>query len=321
MIATRLTERLGITHPIIQAPMAFAAGGKLAAAVSGAGGLGMIGGAYDPGEWIAEQQDLAGNQSVGCGFITWALRGHPQALEQVLARDPSAIFLSFGDPAEFVPAIQDAKVPLICQVQTLRDAAHAIDLGAEIIVAQGAEAGGHGERRATFTLVPEIADHIARAAPDTLLCAAGGVGDGRGLAAALMLGADGVVVGSRFWASEEALVHPGMLKAALEASGDDTLRSTVTDIMRGYDWPERYTGRVLRNDFMDKWHGDPDGLRIALAQEQPRWQAAMTQGDARTANAFVGEVAGLIRDVKPAAEILRDIVSGAEAALAQKFSV
>lgn len=320
MLSTRLTERLGIDHPIIQAPMAFAAGGRLAAAVSGAGGLGMIGGAYDSGEWIAEQQELAGNQSVGCGFITWKLREHPQALEQVLALDPAAVFLSFGDPAEFLPQIQAAKVPLICQVQTLRDAAHAIDLGAEIIVAQGAEAGGHGEKRATFTLVPEVADHIARQAPEVLLCAAGGVADGRGLAAALMLGADGVVVGSRFWASEEALVHPAMLEAAIKASGDDTLRSTVTDIMRGYDWPRRYTGRVLRNDFTDRWHDDPDGLRAALAEELPRWQAAVAEGDARTANAFVGEVAGLIGAVKPAADILRDIVQGAKVALGQTFT-
>ncbi|MFG6595159.1 NAD(P)H-dependent flavin oxidoreductase [Sulfitobacter sp. 1A13368] len=320
MLTTRLTKRLGIDHPIIQAPMAFAAGGRLAAAVSGAGGLGMIGGAYDAGDWIAEQMDVAGNQSVGCGFITWKLREHPQALEQALDRDPAAIFLSFGDPAEFLPAIRAAKVPLICQVQTLRDAAHAIDLGAEIIVAQGAEAGGHGEKRATFTLVPEVADHIARHAPEVLLCAAGGVADGRGLAAALMLGADGVVVGSRFWASEEALVHPALLDAAIEATGDDTLRSTVTDIMRGYDWPKRYTGRVLRNDFTDCWHKDPDGLRAALAQELPRWQAAVAAGDARTANAFVGEVAGLIGAVSPAADILRDIVQGAEAALVQTFT-
>ena len=320
MLTTRLTKRLGIDHPIIQAPMAFAAGGRLAAAVSGAGGLGMIGGAYDAGDWIAEQMDVAGNQSVGCGFITWKLREHPQALEQALDRDPAAIFLSFGDPAEFLPAIRAAKVPLICQVQTLRDAAHAIDLGAEIIVAQGAEAGGHGEKRATFTLVPEVADHIARHAPEVLLCAAGGVADGRGLAAALMLGADGVVVGSRFWASEEALVHPAMREAALKASGDDTLRSTVTDIMRGYDWPKRYTGRVLRNDFTDRWHNDPEGLRAALAQELPRWQAAVAEGDARTANAFVGEVAGLIGAVSPAADILRDIVQGAEAALGQTFT-
>ncbi len=115
-------------------------------------------------------------------------------------------------------------------------------------------------------------------------------------------------------------MHPAMREAALKASGDDTLRSTVTDIMRGYDWPKRYTGRVLRNDFTDRWHDNPDGLRAALAQELPRWQAAVAAGDARTANAFVGEVAGLIGAVSPAADILRDIVQGAEAALGQTFT-
>lgn len=139
--------------------------------------------------------------------------------------------MKFGDPVDFAPLIRGAGVPLICQVQTLRDARHVIDLGADVIVAQGAEAGGHGEKRATFTLVPEIADAIAAHAPETLLCAAGGVGDGRGLAAALMLGADGVVVGSRFWASQEALVHANMHAAAVKATGDETIRSAAMDIV------------------------------------------------------------------------------------------
>jgi len=100
--------------------------------------------------------------------------------------------------------------------------------------------------------VPEISDYIARHSPDTLLCAAGGIGDGRGLVAALMLGADGVLVGSRFWASQEALVHPNMLQAAIDANGDETIRSTIVDIVRGLDWPERYNARVLKNDFTEK---------------------------------------------------------------------
>tara|TARA_R110002049_G_scaffold44333_6_gene130158 strand:- start:12478 stop:13440 length:963 start_codon:yes stop_codon:yes gene_type:complete len=319
MISTRLTKRLGITHPIIQAPMAYSAGGKLASAVTSAGGLGLIGGAYDDGAWIEAQYDIAGNRAVGCGFITWALHDHPAALDQVLRRDPPAVFLSFGDPAPFVSQIHDAGVPVICQVQTLRDAKHAISLGVEIIVAQGAEAGGHGEGRATFTLVPEIADVIAKTSPDTLLCAAGGVGDGRGLAAALMLGADGVVVGSRFWASEEALVHPEMLKAAVAATGDDTLRTQVTDIVRKIDWPSRYSGRVLRNKFTDKWHQMPEVLRRSLDSEAPRWQAALAEGDAANANVFIGEVAGLIKGPKPAAEIVEDIVRGAEIAMNRRF--
>lgn len=224
MSATKLTDRFGIRYPIIQAPMAFAAGGKLAAAVSSAGGLGFIGGAYGDADWVSEQFNVASNQSVGCGFITWALKNQPDLLGRVLERNPAAVFLSFGDPAPFIDTIKSANVPVICQIQTLRDAKHAIDVGADVIIAQGSEAGGHGEKRATFTLVPEVADYIAQNAPDIILCAAGGIGDGRGLAAALMLGADGVLVGSRFWASNEALVHPKMLQAAIVADGDDTLR-------------------------------------------------------------------------------------------------
>jgi nitronate monooxygenase len=315
MITTRLTERLGIKYPIIQAPMAFAAGGKLAATVSNAGGLGFIGGAYGDASWISEQFDISGNQSVGCGFITWALKNQPHLLDQVLERNPAALFLSFGDPAPFMDLIKLANVPVICQIQTLRDAKHAIDVGADVIVAQGSEAGGHGEKRATFTLVPEVADYISSNAPDTLLCAAGGIADGRGLAAALMLGADGVLIGSRFWASDEALVHPEMLQAAIRANGDETLRTTIVDIIRQLDWPDRYNARILKNNFSDRWHDDIDGLRANIKEETKNWHTALAAGDASTANAFVGEVAGLIHNIKPAANILECIVNEANALL------
>ena len=315
MIRTRLTERFGLTHPVIQAPMALAAGGALAAAVSGAGGLGLIGGGYGDEAWLREQVEAAGNQRVGCGFITWALAERPHLLSLMLDHDPAAVFLSFGDPAPFAPVIAERGVPLICQVQTLSDAKHAIDVGAALIVAQGAEAGGHGEKRATLTLVPEIADYIARHAPDTLLAAAGGIADGRGLAAALMLGADGVLIGSRFWAASEALVHPAMHRAAIEATGDDTIRSSVMDIARHLKWPERYTARVLRNAFTDQWHDDIPGLLANAEAEANRWKAAWAAGDMETANTFVGEAAGLIHGVEPAAAILEGLVAEAEECL------
>ncbi len=301
--------------------MAFAAGGRLASAVSKAGGLGLIGGAYGDEEWISDQFDAAGDEQVGCGFITWSLKEMPQLLDHVLERKPSAVFLSFGNPAQFVEQIKTANLPIICQIQTLRDAKHAIDVGADIIVAQGAEAGGHGEKRATFTLVPEVADYISAHAPDTLLCAAGGVGDGRGLAAALMLGADGVLVGSRFWASKEALVHPKMLQAAIDANGDETIRTNVVDVVRNILWPERYDARILRNEFSDKWHHDIDGLKANLQAESEKWGDALAVGQASIANAFVGEVAGIIRDIKPASEILSDIVCEAEVLLKNDWSV
>ena len=309
---TRLTERLDIAHPVISAPMALAAGGALAAAVSRAGGLGLIGGGYGDRDWLAEQWRAAGNASVGCGFITWALDRDPALLDAVLSRAPRAIFLSFGDPMPYAEAIREAGALLICQVQTKRDGERALDCGTDILVAQGAEAGGHGERRATMTLVPELADLIAARAPETLLCAAGGIADGRGLAAALALGADGALVGSRLWASEEALVHPNMLAAAVAAGGDDTIRSRVMDIARHLDWPERYTARVLKNAFTERWHGDVDGLLALAETEAARWKAAWQSGDVAVANTFVGEAAAMIDGIEPAGALVERMVAEAE---------
>lgn len=311
---TRLTDAFGLTHPIVSAPMAFAAGGRLAAAVTHAGGLGLIGGGYGNAGWLEGAFAEAGNARVGCGFITWKMAETPEVLDQVLARNPAALCLSFGDPAPFADQIAEAGVPLICQVQTLRDAQRAAECEARVIVAQGSEAGGHGERRGTITLVPEVADWLAVHAPDVLLLAAGGIADGRGLAAALMLGADGVLVGSRLWASEEAQVSQAMTDAALGATGDETIRSTVMDAARNLRWPERYTARVLRNPVTDHWHDDPDGLR-ADATAQAEWAKGWTAGDPARANTFVGEATGLIHDRLPVAEIITRMVNEAEALL------
>ena len=315
-ISTRLTERLGITHPVISAPMDVIAGGKLAAAVTSAGGLGFLGGGYtDDDAWFDREFAAAGNQAVGCGFITWALRKRPQVLDQVIARKPKAVFLSFDDPEPFASRIKAAGIPLFCQLQTKADAERALDCGADIIVAQGTEGGGHGGTRATLTLVPEIADLIAKRAPQTLLCAAGGIADGRGLAAALMLGADGVVVGTRFWASQEALVNPRLHEAAVAADGDDTVRQSVLDIVRERDWPSRYTGRVLKNDFVSEWMGREGELKEARAQQIPRFREAAKAGNARVAATIVGEGVGLIHAIEPAGVILERMVAEAEALL------
>jgi nitronate monooxygenase len=317
MIHTRLTDKLGLKHPIFSAPMALAAGGRLAAAVSRAGGLGFVAGGYGDPVWLARELAEAGDAAIGCGLITWALRDKPEALEQVLAHKPRAVFLSFDDPAPYVDAIRAAGATLVCQVQTLADARRAADCGADVLVAQGAAAGGHGEVRTTMTLVPEVADWLASHHPDTLLLAAGGVVDGRGLAAVLMLGADGAVVGSRFWASQESLAHPNMVAEAVSATGDASMRSRVSDVARGLGWPARYSARVLENEFTRRWHRDLDGLRAAAAREGPRWTAAWKAGDVTTANVFVGEATGMIHDVRPAAELLDTMVREATALLAR----
>lgn len=312
-LTTRLTQQLGLLHPIISAPMAFAAGGRLAAAVTAAGGLGLIGGGYGDPAWIEGEFKAAGNQSVGCGFITWALKKQPALLDAVLTHKPRAIFLSFGNPESFIAPIKDAGALAICQVQTLKDARHAVASGADIIVAQGSEAGGHGEKRATLTLVPEVADHLAAVSPQTLLLAAGGIGDGRGLAAALMLGADGALVGSRLWASREANVSAAMHAAAVAATGDDTIRSQVMDLARKLDWPPRYTARVLRNAYIERWHGREDQLMAVADEEAAKYRAAWASGDPDNSNTFVGEAAGLISAIEPVAEIMARMVSDAAA--------
>jgi nitronate monooxygenase len=317
---TRLTEKLGIEHPIISAPMAFAAGGKLAAAVTTAGGLGLIGGGYGDAEWLEREFAQARNTRIGCGFITWSLAKRPQLLDLALAHSPAAMMLSFGSPAAFASRIKAAGAVLLCQVQNMEHARAAVAAGADIIVAQGAEAGGHGAIRATFTLVPEIADYLAQAAPATLLVAAGGIADGRGLAAALMLGADGVLIGSRFWASAEALVHSTFHNAAIAADGDATIRTSVVDIARQIDWPKPFTARVMKTRFVSEWHGREGELaEPAVAErEMKRYVAAMQSGDSDNTGVWVGEATGLIHEVRPAGDLVREIASDAERLLGDK---
>ena len=314
-IRTRLTEALGIVEPILSAPMGFVAGGKLAAAVTAAGGLGIIGGGYGDADWLDREFAAAGNARVGCGFITWSLAKQPELLAHVLAHAPAVLMLSFGDPTPFAPAIQTAGSRLICQVQTIAHARAALDCGADIIVAQGSEAGGHGATRATLTLVPEVADLLAHEAPATLLVAAGGIADGRGLAASLMLGADGVMLGSRLWASSEGLVHPNHQRAALVANGDGTIRQKSADIARGYDWPEEFTGRVLRTPFVARWHGREAEHRAVAEAARSNYLAAVAEGRTEESGVFVGEAIGLMRDVSPVADILARVSREAEALL------
>ncbi|MGV3653448.1 MAG: NAD(P)H-dependent flavin oxidoreductase [Noviherbaspirillum sp.] len=316
---TRLTRKLGIAHPVLGAPMGLVAGGRLAAAVSAAGGLGMIGGGYGDADWLEREFAAAGPARIGCGFITWALEKKPELLDLVLARKPACVMLSFGDPAPFAQRIKAAGALLVCQAQTLALAREAVAAGADVIVAQGTEAGGHGIERTTFTLVPEIADYLAGAAPDTLLAAAGGIADGRGLAAALMLGADGVLVGSRFLASPEALAPPAFQAATVAADGDSTIRTTVADVARGYDWPKPFTARAIRTRFTMDWHGREDVLAAPGTQEreEARYWKGFRDGDVDNTCVLVGEAAGLIRDVAPAGELLRRMMAEAEDLLAQ----
>jgi nitronate monooxygenase len=315
-IATRLTEKLGITHPLLLAPMDKLADARLAGAVSAAGGFGILGGGYGDAAWLraeiaASQAQGGAGARIGIGFITWSLAKQPGLLEIALAAKPVAIMLSFGDPAPFAPTIHAGGALLICQVQTLEHARAAIAAGADILVAQGAEAGGHGVSRGTMALVPAVAD----AAPDLPLVAAGGIADGRGLAAALMLGADGVLLGSRFYATQEAAAAQAAKERIVAAEGDATIRSILFDIARKNVWPAPYTGRVLSNAFSERWRGRETELLQHQATEAARYEAARAAGDFDTAGVIVGEAADLIGDIPPAGEVVERVVREAEALL------
>lgn len=315
-LKTALTELLGITYPILLAPMGGVAGGKLAAAVTAAGGLGIIGGGYgDPkagygGEaWMENEFRAAGNARIGVGYITWSLAKFPQLLDQALARKPEVFVLSFGEETLFADKIKASGAKLICQIQDVQGAKRAAAAGADIIVAQGSEAGGHGKTaRSTFALVPAVVDAVA----PIPVVAAGGVADGRGLAAALMLGAAGVMIGTRFWATEEALGSANAKSLLVSAKGDDTLRTRVFDIIRELDWPQEYSGRAIANDFSRQWHGRDDALESALPEQRERFWSAMKTGDTSIAVVFAGEGLDLIGVVKPAGEIVREIAEEAE---------
>jgi len=310
-LTTRLTRSLNLRHPIISAPMAFAGGGALAAAVSRAGGLGLIGGGYGDPAWLREQFEVAAGVRVGVGFISWSLRKSPSVLSDVLKYRPVAVMLSFGDPRPFIDDIRSVGASLICQCQDMDHVMDAVDAGADLIVAQGGEAGGHGALRGTLSFVPEASDFLAKHSPGTLLLAAGGIADGRGLAAALLLGADGVLVGTRLWASKEALVQQGHHKAILESNGDGTLRTTVADIARQIPWPRGFTARIARNTFTDQWHGREELLQKNVQVEGPKYRRAFAEGDPEHTGVWFGEAAGLIDAIEPAADIVQKMVDDA----------
>ena len=316
---TRLTEAFGIKHPVLCAPMALITGGRLAAAVSDAGGLGVVGGGYAGilGGEPDLQQELVHVQGrkFGVGFITWALERAPNLLDQVLAHSPDCVFLSFGDARQFAPQIRRGGAKLICQVQSLSHVDQAIEAGADVIVAQGTEAGGHGARRSTMPFVPEVADYLARKSPATLLLAAGGIADGRGLAAALMLGADGVVVGTRFWASAEALTPTLVTDRAQHFTGDDTVRTTAIDALRGVPWPDEFSFRFINNKLASEWAHREAEAKAEFGSLAVAYADARSRQDFDLVAVVAGECIGLIHDRPNAATILDAMVKQAQALL------
>ncbi|UFX42300.1 nitronate monooxygenase [Bradyrhizobium sp. 41S5] len=313
-IETPLSALLGIRQPILLAPMDFVSGVRLVTAVSDAGGFGILGGGYGDRSWL-EQETAKLRQSAvpfGIGFITWSLAKQPELLDIALDARPRAIMLSFGDPRPFSPRIKQAGALLICQVQEEEMAWQALEAGADILVAQGTEAGGHGASRTTLDIVPAIVDLAAGRVP---VVAAGGIADGRGLAAMLMLGASGVLMGTRFYASQEADIAEEAKRRVCAARSGETVRSIIFDLSRNNVWPAPFNGRCLVNDQMRRWIGREVEMMQNLKQVAAEYAEARMRGDFDIAAVIAGSAVGLIHDIAPAAEIVGRIVAEAEQSL------
>lgn len=313
VLQTTFTRALSVEHPIASAPMGGSAGGALAAAVSNGGGLGLVGGGRAERDWLARELDLVAGLTPrpwGVGFLSWA--ADRDTVCWTLDRRPAAVMFAFGDPTPFAAHVKDAGAKLILQVTDLDEARLALDAGADVIVAQGSDAGGHSGRNAigTMSFVPSVVD----LAGSTPVLAAGGVVDGRGLAAALALGAAGALMGTRFQASLEALVPAEVGKALLGAQGKDTVRSRVLDLARGAPWPDRYLARTLRNTFLDMWQGREDEL-LADAATQQLYREAAARNDLEVVPVWVGQAVDLITTVEPAQDLVTTLAAEAELAL------
>lgn len=316
MIRTRFTELFGLDYPIMSAPMALHSGGVLAGAVSAAGGLGSFGGVHPRkgAEWIRgeiESIRRTTDRPFAVGFITPFLAFTEELFAETLAARPAAVAFSFADPAPWTEQVKASGAKMICQVQTYEDAAIAVDGGTDVLVAQGTEAGGH---TGAMSLLPFLAG-VAEKYPDTPVLAAGGIGGGRSLAAALTAGADGAWLGTAFIATPEAVeVHDVHKQLIVESDGGDTVFTRAYDIVSGLPWPATIGERVRRNRFTDEWSNRESELRERREEfvSPPNEGSSETVPDPETDSILYGESATFVNAVRPAADVLRSICEEAE---------
>ena len=307
MIHTRFTEMFGLQHPIMSAPMAMHSGATLAAAVAAAGAMGSFSGHSTEGPgWVeaqaAQVRNLT-NRPFAIGFITPFLPFNEGRFQAALDARPEAIALSFSDPDVWARRVKDAGLRLICQVQSFEDADLAVDAGTDVLVAQGTEAGGH---TGTMGLLPLLVG-IAERYPNVTLLAAGGISGGRALAAALLAGADGAWLGTAFLATpEDTEVDDNYKAAILSSNGSDTVFTRTYDIASGRPWPSAIGARVRRDAFTEEWNEREAELR--------------KQHDSVTASrpVFMGQSAGSIHTIRPAADVVRQMSIEAERVLSER---
>src|SRR6267378_2794541 len=318
MIKTRLTDLLGIRHPIVLGGMSGATTAELVAAVSGAGGLGTLGVSSMPPEDIrasVEKVRALTDRPFGLNLLLFDV--DEERVNAVVAARPRVVATAWPRPEYDLRALTDrvhASGALhMHQADTLGEAKRAADAGVDVVVAQGTEGGGHVGVMATLPL----ARMVIRALPNLPVLVAGGIADGHGIAAALVLGADGVLLGTRFLATNEAPLPDGYKRAIVASDGHDTLISEIPDIANGQVWPGAYA-RVRRNAFIEAWLGREGELRRRWREVLPQLQAARAAGDADHGTLLMGEDAGLIDSIEPAGALVTRLAAEAEAILRQR---
>lgn len=313
MIHTSICDLLHIEHPIVLGGMAGHTSVPLVAAVSNAGGLGTLGVARMTPQQISESIHAirsATPRSFGVNFLLFDVR--QEAVDAALALRPPVFASAWARANQDLKPLFDRAHEAGCVVMhmtgTVPEALRAKAAGADIIVAQGTEGGGHVGWMATLAIVPMIVDAVGL----TPVMAAGGIADGRGLAAALALGAQGVLLGTRFLATEESPLHSKVKQAIVDSDGHDTVLTEIPDIARGAVWPGAMA-RTKRNAFIARWAGREWELRAQQPEVLADLQQAAAQGDVDNAALYYGQDAGLIHDIPSAGDIVRRIVEEADA--------
>ncbi len=297
-----LTEKFGLSVPVVGAPMANVSGGKLTGAISAAGGLGMLGaGSAVSADWIRREATVAASSGkpYGIGLMAWSIKDRPEHLDAVLELKPALVSVSFGDYAPYVGILQDAGIVVTTQAGTVADAREAIEAGVDVIVARGSEAGGHGRNAvATLPLLQAILDLT-----DLPVLAGGGISGPRGLAAVLAAGAAGGWIGTAFLTGVEALTPEPIRQRVLEADETDTVYGTVFDAASRAGWPDEFGGRALRNAYFDKWEGREESLKTDDAAHADYLDAVRTADPTRT-SIYAGQGVGALTTQPTAAEVV-----------------
>jgi enoyl-[acyl-carrier protein] reductase II len=317
VLRTSLCGLLGIDVPIIGAPFGPWDQVELAAAISEAGGLGSVGAALRPVPEMRAQWARLRELTARPFAINHTIRPFDaDAFEATLRFPPPAISFHIGVFGELVERAHAAGCLWIQQVIDREQAERALEAGADVLVAQGGEAGGHGGCVATMVLVPELVD----LAGDVPVVAAGGIADGRGVAAALALGAQGALVGTRFLASTEMGVNDDWKQRVVAAGALDAVKVPHSErVLPPYNRPGGPADpRALRTPLIERLGEDPESVDPAVAG--PELLAALHEDRAHEYLPFAGQSAALVHDIRPAAEIVRELVEEAEAALARALS-